>query len=288
MANAHAASMNVHATVRGCAPGRGLGSARAAAHHDGAAFFRHRVRVQRQLGDGAEPGLADYHFMVRQLVGGAIGLVGLVRHGADRLPPSAPAGLAAARRWSSLALILVIMPGTEAIAPRVNGARRWLTLGPLQIQPSEFAKFALIVWTAALAVKKQDKLSSLTRGLLPFLLVWALVAGLIFLRAESVRRRDRLLLAALVVFAAGARIGHFILLAVVVCPSSRARSVRLPTACAGSWLPQPHTRSGRRRATRSTRRSSRWAAADRSGAALVTACRSLDSCPSPTTISCSP
>src|SRR5690606_35324594 len=67
-------------------------------------------------------------------------------------------------------LVVVVLPGTEGIAPRVNGARRWLRLG-VAFQPSELAKLALIIWTAALAVKKQARLHSLRKGLLPFLVV---------------------------------------------------------------------------------------------------------------------
>ena len=78
-------------------------------------------------------------------------------------------------------------PGTEAIAPRVNGARRWLRLG-ITFQPSELAKLALIVWTAALAVKKQDRLHSLRKGLLPFLVVWLRGAPAGGAAAELLRR----------------------------------------------------------------------------------------------------
>ncbi|MGH7467296.1 MAG: putative lipid II flippase FtsW [Longimicrobiales bacterium] len=162
-------------------------------------------------------GLADYHFVVRQLLGSALGLLGLVvmaqidyRHLRFLAWPLLIAAL--------VTLLIVILPGTESIAPVRNGARRWLVLGPLQIQPSEFAKLALIVWTAALAVKKQDKLTSLTRGLLPFLMMWGLVVGLVFLEPSLSAGAITLLLAALVVFSAGARIGHFILLAVVGLP----------------------------------------------------------------------
>jgi cell division protein FtsW len=88
----------------------------------------------------------------------------------------------------------------------------------MALQPSEFAKLALITWTAALAVKKQDRLGSLTRGLLPFLLVWLAVMLLIFLQPNASSAALVVLLAALVVFAAGARIGHFILLAVAGLP----------------------------------------------------------------------
>jgi cell division protein FtsW len=115
-------------------------------------------------------------------------------------------------------LLALIIPGTEDVAQVRNGAGRWLRIGPVSLQPSEFAKLSLIIWTAALAVKKQDKLSSLSRGLLPFLIVWVAVAGLIFLQPSMSAAMLVVLLSALVVFAAGARIGHFILLAIVGVP----------------------------------------------------------------------
>src|SRR5690606_29181635 len=124
--------------------------------------------------------------------------------------------------WPLLALVLVllvlvVLPGTEAIAPRLNGARRWVRLG-IQFQPSELAKLALIVWTAALAVKKQERLHSLSKGLLPFLLVWSAVTVLVLIQPNFSAAVLLLLLSALVLFAGGARIGHIILLGVVAVP----------------------------------------------------------------------
>ena len=77
---------------------------------------------------------------------------------------------------SFVLLVLVILPFTHAIAPVTNGARRWLDLG-VRFQPSEFAKLAVIVWTASMAVKKQeqDAFQHLGKGLGPFLLVWGLL-----------------------------------------------------------------------------------------------------------------
>ena len=162
-------------------------------------------------------GDAHYYFVLQQMIGGAIGLVGL-----------SIMALIDYRRLRMFAwpllfvvlalLIVVILPGMEGIAPRINGARRWLRVGPVQIQPSEFAKLALIIWTAALAVKKQDKLSSLSRGLLPFLTVWGLVLLLIFLQPNLSTGVFVLFFSVLVVYAAGARIGHFILLAMIGLP----------------------------------------------------------------------
>lgn len=162
-------------------------------------------------------GLEDYYFVLRQAAGGIIGLVLLALFAAldyrqIRLMAWPLVGLAI------LALLLTVLPGTEAIAPETNGARRWLLLGPAAIQPSEFAKPVLIAWTAALAIRKQDRFNSLTRGLGPFLIVWGLVAGLIVIQPSLTVAATLLLLCMLVVFAAGARIAHFVVLGVVMLP----------------------------------------------------------------------
>ncbi|HEV2132471.1 MAG TPA: putative peptidoglycan glycosyltransferase FtsW [Longimicrobiaceae bacterium] len=161
-------------------------------------------------------GLPAHFYAVRQLVGAVAGValaLLLSRIDYRRLRELA---------WPLLLMVLllllvVIMPGTEAIAPRVNGARRWLQLG-ISIQPSEFAKLALIIWTAALAVKKQPRLHSLRKGLLPFLVVWLAVVVPVVLQPNLSAALLLVLLSALVLFAGGARIGHFILLGLVAVP----------------------------------------------------------------------
>lgn len=161
-------------------------------------------------------GLQPHAYALRQLGGGAVGVLiaGLLaRVDYRRFRPLA---------WPLLGfviflLLIVIMPGTEAIAPRVNGARRWIRLG-ITIQPSEFAKLAVILWTAVLAVRKQDRLRSLRKGLLPFLLVWMAVILPVFAEPNLSAALLIALLAALVLFAGGARIGHFILLGIVAVP----------------------------------------------------------------------
>jgi cell division protein FtsW len=162
-------------------------------------------------------GLPDYHYVVQQALGGVAGLFLLA------LMAKLDYRRLRLLAWPvlltlMLVLLVIVMPGTDAIAPARNGARRWLYVGPLGFQPSEFAKLVLIAWTAALAVKKQDQLQSLSKGLAPFLLVWCVVAGLIFLQPSMSAAALVVLLAALVLFAAGARIGHFILLGIIALP----------------------------------------------------------------------
>ena len=162
-------------------------------------------------------GLPDYHFVVRQALGGAAGLLALVVCAHVR------PGLLRVLAWPILALagallLATVLPATESIAPRVNGARRWLTLGPVTVQPVEFAKLAVIVWTAALAVRKRDLLRSLSRGLTPFLLVWGAFALLLIAQPDYSSAALLVMLASLVVFAAGGRPAHFVALAVVGTP----------------------------------------------------------------------
>jgi cell division protein FtsW len=161
-------------------------------------------------------GLPGHYFASRQLLGGLVGLV-LV----------AVVSRIDYRHWRRYAwpllgvvtilLVLVVLPGTEAIAPRINGARRWLDLG-VSFQPSEFAKLALIFWTAALAVKKQDKLHSMRKGLMPFLVVWGVIVLLVFMQPNVSAALLLGLLSALVLFAGGARIGHFIVIGILAVP----------------------------------------------------------------------
>jgi cell division protein FtsW len=162
-------------------------------------------------------GLPDYHYVVQQAIGGVAGLFLLA------LMANLDYRRLRLLAWPLLvlvvlALLIIVLPGTDAIAPTRNGARRWLYLGPVGVQPSEFAKLVLIVWTAALAVKKQDQLSSLSRGLLPFLVVWGAVVGLTFLQPSMSVAGMVLILSMLVLFAAGARIGHFLLLGLLGLP----------------------------------------------------------------------
>ncbi|HEU4557740.1 MAG TPA: putative lipid II flippase FtsW [Longimicrobium sp.] len=117
----------------------------------------------------------------------------------------------------TILLIVIIIPGTESIAPRINGARRWLNLG-ISFQPSELAKIAVMLWTAALAVKKADRLHSLRKGLVPFLVVWLPIALLVLLEPNMSAALLIVLLAAMVLFAGGARIGHFIFFGLLAVP----------------------------------------------------------------------
>jgi cell division protein FtsW len=114
-------------------------------------------------------------------------------------------------------LVVLLLPFTHAIAPRINGARRWLRVGA-SFQVSEFARLVVVIWTAMLCAKKGKDVRRLSKGLLPVLTVVGPMALLILAEPDLSTAVVVVLLAMIVLFAAGARIGHFILLGIVVVP----------------------------------------------------------------------
>ena len=87
-------------------------------------------------------------FLKRQGIYALIGVILLVV--GSRFDHRQLRNLAPALVLTALALCVAVL----AIAPEINGARRWLTAGPLTFQPSELAKLALLVWTAAYLARK--------------------------------------------------------------------------------------------------------------------------------------
>jgi cell division protein FtsW len=128
-------------------------------------------------------------------------------------------------RWRTLAwplllltlvlLLIPVLPFTTGIAPSVNGARRWVELGPVSFQPSELARVSVVVWCAMLAAKKGQQVRDFKKGMLPFILVLGLVSFLILLQPNLSMATLVALLGGLVLFACGAKIGHFVILSCV-------------------------------------------------------------------------
>jgi cell division protein FtsW len=73
-------------------------------------------------------------------------------------------------------LVLVLLPG---IGREVNGARRWINLGALGMQPSELMKLAVVLYAADYTVRKHAVMKSFRRGLLPMLAVMMFVSWLL-------------------------------------------------------------------------------------------------------------
>lgn len=78
-------------------------------------------------------------------------------------------------------LILVLIPGIGSIR---NGSRSWFGIGAFGIQPSEFAKLGLIIFTAKYLSNNNKFLKNLKKGVIPILLVLFFIFGLIMLQPD--------------------------------------------------------------------------------------------------------
>src|SRR5262249_33704047 len=73
-------------------------------------------------------------------------------------------------------LTLVLIPG---LGREVNGSQRWLSLGVINLQPSEFMKLFVVLYAADYTVRKAAYMHSLRRGFAPMLVVMLFVGGLL-------------------------------------------------------------------------------------------------------------
>lgn len=73
-------------------------------------------------------------------------------------------------------LILVLIPGIGKVS---SGARRWFSAGPINFQPSEYAKVAMIIYLADFFSRKRSSLRSFGRGFLPVACVMGVMCLLI-------------------------------------------------------------------------------------------------------------
>ena len=171
-----------------------------------------------------QAGYGHAHLLVRQLIGMAAGLVLF-----------AVAAKMDAELWEKLAwpimilslvlLLIVILPFTVGIAPRIHGARRFLFGSSLQ--PSELGKLAVVIWTSMLVVKKGPALRGLTKGLLPFLVVIGTMDILVMLEPDLSTAMMFTLVMGIILFAGGVRIGHFVALGVMLIPLLYVKIERL-------------------------------------------------------------
>ncbi|WP_353266950.1 putative peptidoglycan glycosyltransferase FtsW [Gemmatimonas sp.] len=151
--------------------------------------------------DAGSPG---HHFVVRQglgVIAGALGFAVLAKLDAEMW-----------KKWawpvmivSLILMIVVVLPGTEAI----YGSRRALFGG--SIQPSELAKFAILVWTPMLLVKKGARVKEVRKGLMPFAVVIGSLCVLAILEPDYSVAMMFCLLMAVLLFVGGAKISHFVL-----------------------------------------------------------------------------
>lgn len=118
---------------------------------------------------------------------------------------------------SLISLLMVVIPG---IGREVNGSMRWVSLGFMNVQPSEFAKLATVLYMASYLERRRDEVQSKWSGFIKPLFVLALLAVLLLLEPDFGAVVVLMLASLALLFLGGVKASQFILTAVVVLGAS--------------------------------------------------------------------
>ncbi len=105
-------------------------------------------------------------------------------------------------------IITVILLIIVAFTERINGAKSWLSIGSLGIQPTELAKISIILYLSALITKKGERLRDLRTGYIPVMIIVGIVAGLIMMQPDLGSCLILVATSGLVIYAGGASMKH--------------------------------------------------------------------------------
>ncbi|MBK5110452.1 MAG: putative lipid II flippase FtsW [Thermoleophilia bacterium] len=145
-------------------------------------------------------GLSDSAFYLkRTVIVGAIGLL-LMRFMMKR-------NLSTVRSASPMIMMIALgaLAAVLVMGTAVNGTRGWFVAGPIQLQPAEFLKLALVLYGAYLLADRPDRLHSV-RDMAPYLLMTAAACFLVMLQPDMGTAMVAVFAVGITLFAAGARI----------------------------------------------------------------------------------
>jgi len=153
-------------------------------------------------------------FLSKHLTSILIGVVAMMV--AMRIPSEKWSKFAYPLLTISIVLLLsVYFPG---VGRRVNGAVRWIAVGPISFQPGELIKLSLVVYLAHSLAKKRELVESFSVGFLPHVLVTGLIVLTILLQPDFGTSVIVLSILGLMLFVAGAKISYLILGAMCSLP----------------------------------------------------------------------
>jgi len=112
-------------------------------------------------------------------------------------------------------LILVLIPG---IGGSAGGASRWIRLPGFNLQPSEIAKIALIIYMAYSLDRKQDKIKQLGAGFVSYMLILLVMLGLLLKQPDMGSALTLAAVAMIMLFAAGTRLVYIISIVLMSMP----------------------------------------------------------------------
>lgn len=102
-------------------------------------------------------------------------------------------------------LVIVLFVGAD-----INGAVRWIRLGPLSFQPSELAKYVMVLYLALLIDKRKGKIKKFGEGTIFYLCIAAIFAVLILLEKNLSITAIIMMVAFIMILVGGAKISHLL------------------------------------------------------------------------------
>ena len=117
--------------------------------------------------------------------------------------------------YTIFALTVVLLVAVFAF-PEINGARRWIRMGPFSIQPSEIAKIALPIFLAYFLTRNEDRVGEIKSTVIPCVGALLLLGGLVFIEPDLGTTIVLCAIFSAVYFAAGAKILHIATVAAVM------------------------------------------------------------------------
>lgn len=156
------------------------------------------VYADRMYGDGT-------HFLIRQTIFSAVAFVVLAA--------TSRIDITLLRRFTyPVLLVAVVLMVAVALGfgRSAGGATRWLRVGPVNMQPAELAKLAMVLWLAHSLAKKAHRVRTFSIGFLPHVLVMGLLMLLCLAQPDFGSAVMIALLTFVVLFAAGAKAGYLL------------------------------------------------------------------------------
>ena len=165
-----------------------------------------------------------FYFMERQFVFGACGL--LLAWAVTRVPAELWDRYSLALLLFGLSiLLLVLIPGLGA---KINGARRWMRIGPMNFQVSELAKVLVLTWVCSYCVRKRAELEQTFAGLMKPVGLLMVAAVLLLLEPDFGAATVMFATGFAVLFVAGARLRYVLSLLSMVAAAFALLAVMSP------------------------------------------------------------
>jgi len=129
--------------------------------------------------------------------------------------------------WTSLIVVSIALIAVLFFPP-INGTRRWFAVGGIGVQPSELAKLVAILFIAALLERRMDRIDDVKYALMPIGLLLGLLVGLILLEPDFGTAVSLVLIATVMIFAAGINYGYLAGAALVMLPAAYVLIMNAP------------------------------------------------------------